>query len=215
VSVRVLIVDDTEFMRDGMRMALEPAPGIEVAGEAADGAAGVAAAERLRPDVVLMDVRMPVLDGIEATRAIVALDEPPVRVLMLTTFDLDEYLLEALAAGVSGFTLKDTPPDELVAGIEAVARDDALVDADNMVRLIARHARSRPGGRTPRSASVATRWRPCSRGSACATASTRSSPRTRRAWPASTGARKYVRSPEPCVLAGAGTRSPGRWCPTR
>jgi DNA-binding NarL/FixJ family response regulator len=145
VNVRVLIVDDTEFMRDGIRMALEPASGIEVAGEAADGAAGVAAAERLRPDVVLMDVRMPVLDGIEATRAIVALDGPPVRVLMLTTFDLDEYLLEALAAGVSGFTLKDTPPDELVAGIEAVARDDALVDAD----LIARRARSRPAARPP------------------------------------------------------------------
>jgi DNA-binding NarL/FixJ family response regulator len=149
VSVRVLIVDDTEYVRDGMRMALEPAPGIEVVGEAADGAAGVAGAERLRPDVVLMDVRMPVLDGIEATRAIVALGGPPVRVLMLTTFDLDEYLLEALAAGVSGFTLKDTPPDELVAGIEAVARDDALVDADNTVRLIARHARSRPAAPPP------------------------------------------------------------------
>jgi DNA-binding NarL/FixJ family response regulator len=149
VSIRVLIVDDAEFMRDGMRMALESAPGIEVVGDAGDGAAGVAAAERLRPDVVLMDVRMPVLDGIEATRAIVALGGPPVRVLMLTTFDLDEYLAEALAAGVSGFALKDTPPDDLVAGIEAVARDDALVDAANTVRLIARGARSRPPAPLP------------------------------------------------------------------
>jgi DNA-binding NarL/FixJ family response regulator len=149
VSIRVLIVDDTEFVRDGMRMALDAAPGIEVVGEAADGAAGVAAAERLRPDVVLMDVRMPVLDGIEATRAIVALDGPPVRVLMLTTFDLDEYLSEALAAGVSGFTLKDTPPDDLIAGIVAVARDDALVEPGTTVRLIARGARGRPASRPP------------------------------------------------------------------
>ena len=150
MTTRVLIVDDTEYVRDGLRMALDPAPGIEVVGEAADGAAGVAAAERLRPDVVLMDVRMPVLDGIEATRAIVALDGPPVRVLMLTTFDLDEYLFEALDAGVSGFTLKDTPPDELVAGIVAVARDDALVDPDTTVRLIARGARLRPPSPAPR-----------------------------------------------------------------
>jgi DNA-binding NarL/FixJ family response regulator len=149
VTVRVLVVDDTEYVRDGMRMALDPAPEIEVVGEAGDGAAGVAEAERLRPDVVLMDVRMPVLDGIEATRALVALDGPPVRVLMLTTFDLDEYLFEALDAGVSGFTLKDTPPDELIAGIVAVARDDALVDAENTVRLIARHAHSRPAAPAP------------------------------------------------------------------
>jgi DNA-binding NarL/FixJ family response regulator len=144
VTVTVLLVDDTEYVRDGLRMALDPAPEIEVVGEAGDGAVGVSETERLRPDVVLMDVRMPVLDGIEATRAIVALDGPPVRVLMLTTFDLDEYLFEALDAGVSGFTLKDTPPDQLVAGIVAVARNDALVDADNTVRLIARGARSRP-----------------------------------------------------------------------
>jgi DNA-binding NarL/FixJ family response regulator len=149
VTVRVLLVDDTEYVRDGMRMALDPAPEIEVVGEAGDGAAGVAEAERLRPDVVLMDVRMPVLDGIEATRAIVALDDPPVRVLMLTTFDLDEYLFAALDAGVSGFTLKDTPPDELVAGIVAVACDDALVDAVTTVRLIARHTHSRPVAPAP------------------------------------------------------------------
>jgi DNA-binding NarL/FixJ family response regulator len=141
VTVRVLIVDDAEFVRDGLRMALDPAPEIEVVGEAADGAAGVDGARSLRPDVVLMDVRMPVLDGIQATREIVALDGPRVRVLMLTTFDLGDYLLEALHAGVSGFTLKDTPPDELVADIVAVARDDALVEPETTVRLIERAAR--------------------------------------------------------------------------
>jgi DNA-binding NarL/FixJ family response regulator len=140
VSVRVLIVDDSELVRDGLRMALE-SPGLEIVGEAGDGAQGVAEAERLRPDVVLMDVRMPELDGIEATRRIVRLGDPPVRVLMLTTFDLSEYLFEALAAGVSGFTLKDTPPDELLAGVLAVARDDALVDPAGTLPLIERLAR--------------------------------------------------------------------------
>jgi DNA-binding NarL/FixJ family response regulator len=149
VSVRVLIVDDSELVREGLRMALDAAPGVEVVGEAADGAAGVADAQRLRPDVVLMDVRMPELDGIEATRRIVALDGDPVRVLMLTTFDLDEYLFEALRAGVSGFTLKDTPPDDLVAGILAVARDDALVDPPSTLPLIQRVTRSHPPSSPP------------------------------------------------------------------
>jgi DNA-binding NarL/FixJ family response regulator len=144
MSVRVLLVDDAAFVREGFRMVLEPEPGIEVVGEAADGLTGVAEAERLRPDVVLMDVRMPALDGIEATRRIVALDGPPVRVLMLTTFDLGEYLLEALDAGVSGFALKDTPPEVLLAGILAVARDDALVDPAMTVHLIGRSARKGP-----------------------------------------------------------------------
>ena len=149
MSVRVLIVDDSELVRDGLRMTLEPAPGIEIVGEAGDGAAGVAEADRLRPDVVLMDVRMPVLDGLEATRRIVALGDPPVRVLMLTTFDLDEYLFEALEAGVSGFTLKDTPPDELLAGVFAVARDDALVDPAATLPLIERVVRSHPAASPP------------------------------------------------------------------
>jgi DNA-binding NarL/FixJ family response regulator len=147
VSVRVLIVDDSEPVREGLRMVLDPAPGFAVVGEAADGAAGVVEARRLHPDVVLMDVRMPGLDGIEATRQIVALEGAPVRVLMLTTFDLDEYLFEALHAGVSAFALKDTPPDDLIAGILAVARDDALVDPETTVRLIARGTRNRPSGR--------------------------------------------------------------------
>jgi DNA-binding NarL/FixJ family response regulator len=149
VSVRVLLVDDSALVREGLRMVLDPAPGIEVVGEAGDGAIGVAEAGRLRPDVVLMDVRMPTLDGIEATRRIVALDGPPVRVLMLTTFDLDEYLLEALRAGVSGFTLKDTPPDDLLAGILAVARDDALVDPASALELIDRITRSHPPASPP------------------------------------------------------------------
>jgi len=144
MSVRVLLVDDAAFVREGFRMVLDPEPGIDVVGEAADGLTGVAEAERLRPDVVLMDVRMPALDGIEATRRIVALDGPPVRVLMLTTFDLGEYLLEALDAGVSGFALKDTPPEDLLAGILAVAHDDALVDPATTVRLIGRSARKGP-----------------------------------------------------------------------
>jgi DNA-binding NarL/FixJ family response regulator len=126
-GVRVLIVDDSELVREGFRMVLDADPGIEVVGEAADGLTGVAEADRLRPDVVLMDVRMPQLDGIEATRRIVALDGAPVRVLMLTTFDQNEYLSVAVRAGVTGFILKDTPPDELVAGIAAVARGETLI----------------------------------------------------------------------------------------
>jgi DNA-binding NarL/FixJ family response regulator len=138
VTVRVLIADDTEFMREGLRMALDPAPEIDVVGEAADGATAVADARRLRPDVVLMDIRMPGLDGIEATRRIVALDGAPVRVLMLTTFDLVEFLLEGLQAGVSGFALKDTPPDDLIAAILATAHGDALVGSAATVELIER-----------------------------------------------------------------------------
>jgi DNA-binding NarL/FixJ family response regulator len=144
VTVRLLLVDDSEHVREGLRMVFDAEPEIEVVGEAADGVAGVAEAERLRPDVVLTDVRMPGLDGIEATRRIVALDGRQIRVLMLTTFDLGEYLLEALRAGVSGFALKDTPPDELVDGVLAVARDDALVDARATVELIEAFVRDRP-----------------------------------------------------------------------
>jgi DNA-binding NarL/FixJ family response regulator len=144
MSVRVLLVDDFQLVREGLRMALETVDGVEIVGEAGDGAQGVAEAERLRPDVVLMDVRMPELDGIEATRRIVALDGPPVRVLLLSTFDLEEYLYEAVLAGVGGITLKDTPPDELAAGIEALARGDALVDPETTVRLIASVTRSFP-----------------------------------------------------------------------
>jgi DNA-binding NarL/FixJ family response regulator len=149
VSVRVVLVDDTELVREGLRMVLEVEPGIEIVGEAADGASGIEEARRLRPDVVLTDVRMPDVDGIEATRAIVALDGPPVRVLMLTTFDLGEYMLEAVRAGVSGFTLKDTPPDELIAGVFAVARGDGLIAAEETVRVIEHVTRMLPAAPPP------------------------------------------------------------------
>jgi DNA-binding NarL/FixJ family response regulator len=144
VSVRVLIVDDFALVREGLRMALEFEDDLEIVGEAGDGAEAVAEAERLHPDVVLMDVRMPQLDGIEATRRIVALDGPPIRVLLLSTFDLEEYLVPAVRAGVSGVTLKDTPADELAVGIRALAHGDALVDPETTVHLVAAAARARP-----------------------------------------------------------------------
>jgi DNA-binding NarL/FixJ family response regulator len=149
MSVRVVLVDDTELVREGLRMVLEAEPGLEVVGEAGDGATGIAEVSRLRPDVVLMDVRMPDVDGIEATRAIVALDGPPVRVLMLTTFDLGEYMLEAVRAGVSGFALKDTPPDDLIAGVFAIARGDALIAGEETVRVIEHVTRSLPAAPPP------------------------------------------------------------------
>jgi DNA-binding NarL/FixJ family response regulator len=149
MSIRVLLVDDFELVRDGLRMVLDPAPDIEVVGEAGDGLAAVAEAERLRPDVVLTDVRMPGLDGLEATRRMVDLDGPPIRVVMLTTFDLEEYLLEAVRAGVSGFTLKDAPADELLDGIRALADGTGLIAPDRTTQLIEQMTRSRPPSPPP------------------------------------------------------------------
>ena len=121
--MRVLIADDQALVRAGFRMILDAEDDLDVVGEAADGAEAVEHARRLTPDVVLMDIRMPELDGIEATRRIVALGgDAPVRVLMLTTFDLNEYVYEALRAGASGFLLKDVPPEQLAAGIRVVAQ---------------------------------------------------------------------------------------------
>jgi DNA-binding NarL/FixJ family response regulator len=131
----VLIVDDEELFRSGLRMVVESRDGIEVVGEAADGAAAVSAARRYRPDVVLMDIQMPHLDGIEATRRIVA-SGVPTRVLMLTTFGMDRYVVQSLRAGASGFLLKTVPPDQLVAGIAVVARGDALLAPSILRRLI-------------------------------------------------------------------------------
>jgi DNA-binding NarL/FixJ family response regulator len=126
VSTRVLIADDQALVRAGFRKLLESAPDIEVVGEAADGREAVDQARRLRPTLVLMDIRMPRLDGIEATRRLTS-DGDAARVLILTTFGLDEYVYEALRAGASGFMLKDAPPEELLAAVEVIARGDALI----------------------------------------------------------------------------------------
>jgi DNA-binding NarL/FixJ family response regulator len=135
VTVRVLLVDDQALLRQGFRMILAPEPDIEVVGEAGDGAEAVRAAASGRPDVVLMDIRMPVIDGVEATRRIVA-DNAAVRVLILTTFDLDDYAFGALGAGASGFILKDVPPQELADGIRTVASGDAVVSPRITRRLL-------------------------------------------------------------------------------
>jgi DNA-binding NarL/FixJ family response regulator len=128
MTVRILIADDQALVRAGFKMILDAEDDLDVVGEASDGAQAVAMANDLEPDVVLMDIRMPELDGIEATRRIIAAaGERPVRVLMLTTFDLNEYVYEALRAGASGFLLKDVPPEQLVAGIRAVASGEALL----------------------------------------------------------------------------------------
>ncbi|MFB2586383.1 response regulator [Herbiconiux liukaitaii] len=124
--IRLLLVDDQQLIRLGMRMVLDADPGFEVVGEAGDGYEAVAAVERLRPDVVLMDVRMPGMDGIEATRRVVAA-HPQSRIIILTTFDLDEYAFAGLNAGASGFLLKDAKPTELATAIRAVASGDAAV----------------------------------------------------------------------------------------
>jgi DNA-binding NarL/FixJ family response regulator len=134
--IRVVVVDDQELMRVGFRMVLGAQADIDVVGEAGDGAQAVELAERLRPDVVLMDVRMPVLDGVEATKRIVAAGTA--RVLVMTTFDLDEYVYSALQGGASGFLLKDTQPDHLVSALRAVASGDAVVSPSVTRRLLDR-----------------------------------------------------------------------------
>ena len=129
MTVRVLIADDQAVVRTGLRRILEVDPEIEVAGEAVDGLDAADAARRLRPDVVLMDIRMPRLDGLAAAERILAAEGDPPRVLILTTFGLDEYVFEALRAGASGFLLKDAAPEEILAGVRAVARGDIPLDA--------------------------------------------------------------------------------------
>jgi DNA-binding NarL/FixJ family response regulator len=137
--IRVVLADDQTLVRSGFRMILKAEPGIEVVGEAADGREAIAAVRELRPDVVLMDVRMPNLDGLEATRRILAEPDPP-RVLVLTTFDLDEYVFAALRAGASGFLLKDAPEQQLTAAIRVAADGGALFSPSVTRKLIERFA---------------------------------------------------------------------------
>ena len=146
MTIRVLIADDQGMVRTGFTAFLSAQPDIEVVGEASDGLQAVEQAKRLQPDVVLMDIRMPELDGIEATRRVTSAegDDEPVRVIMLTTFDLNEYVYEALRAGASGFLLKDVPADQLVAGIQVVARGEALLAPSITRRLIEEFAKNQP-----------------------------------------------------------------------
>ena len=144
MSIGVLIADDQALARSGFRMVLEAEDDIEVVGEAANGRQAIDGTRRLKPDVVLMDVRMPELDGIAATREIASEREQAPRVMILTTFDLDEYVYDALAAGASGFLLKDAQPEELVAGIRVVASGEALLAPTVTRRLIEDFSRARP-----------------------------------------------------------------------
>jgi DNA-binding NarL/FixJ family response regulator len=147
-SIRVLLVDDQPLLLTGFRMILETQPDIDVVGEAGDGSRGLSMARALRPDVVLMDVRMPRMDGIEATRHILATD-PAVRVLVLTTFDLDEYVYAAIRVGASGFLLKDVPPADLVSAIRAVAAGDSVMAPPVTRRLIDTFSAHLPGPAVP------------------------------------------------------------------
>jgi DNA-binding NarL/FixJ family response regulator len=150
VAITVLIADDQAMVRQGFGALLAAQPDISVVGDAADGKIAVAEAKRLRPDVVLMDVRMPQMNGLDAARAILAAGfDPPVRVLMLTTFDVDDYVYEALSLGASGFLLKDAPAEELVRAVRVVADGQALLAPTVTRRLIAdvtrrRSARAKP-----------------------------------------------------------------------
>jgi DNA-binding NarL/FixJ family response regulator len=136
-TIRTLVVDDQSMVRAGLRMLLADEPDIEVVAEAGNGKEAVAQAKRFRPHVVLMDIRMPELDGLEATRRILAADEAA-RVLILTTFNLDDYVYEALRAGASGFVLKDDPPEQLIAAVRTIAAGDALL-SPSVTRNVIRH----------------------------------------------------------------------------
>jgi DNA-binding NarL/FixJ family response regulator len=145
MTIRVLIADDQPLMRGALRACLESEPDIEVVGEAADGEQAVELVQRLRPEVVLLDIRMPRLDGIAATRRLASpLTDPPVRVVVITTFDLDEYIVEALRAGASGFLLKDASAGDVVQAVRVVGAGDALLHPTVTRRLLDRYARLLP-----------------------------------------------------------------------
>jgi len=149
MTIRVVVADDQEIIRTGLRMILDAHPDIDVVGEAADGRVAVSLAHRLRPDVCLFDIRMPHLDGIEATRQLAGPDvEDPMAVVIITTFDLDEYVHGALKAGARGFLLKDAGPELLVQAVQAAAGGDALIAPNVTVRLLATFATRGVG--TPR-----------------------------------------------------------------
>ena len=143
MTISVLIADDQALVRTGFRMILETDPEIQVVAEAGDGTQAIDAGRRTRPDVALMDIRMPVMDGLEATRQLLASKAPP-RVLMLTTFDLDEYVFDALVAGASGFLLKDVAPEHLLSAIHTIARGDSLLAPSVTRRLIEAYVRDHP-----------------------------------------------------------------------
>jgi DNA-binding NarL/FixJ family response regulator len=154
--IRVLIADDQPLVRSGIRMILESEEGLEVVGEAADGLEAIARARELRPDVIVLDVRMPGVDGIEATRRVLAEPNAP-RVLMLTTFDLDEYVYEAMRAGASGFVLKNVPPAKLVDAVRTVAEGDALLSPTITRRMIERFVQRPLPTRSPELAELTER----------------------------------------------------------
>jgi DNA-binding NarL/FixJ family response regulator len=143
VTIRVLLVDDQPLLRTGFRLILQSEPDVEVVGEAGDGEVALSQVRALRPDVVLMDIRMPRMDGVEATRRLTELDDPP-RVLVLTTYDLDEYVVDSLRAGASGFLLKDVPAEDLVDAVRVVHRGEAVVAPRVTRRLLDRFARLLP-----------------------------------------------------------------------
>ncbi len=146
MSIRVLVADDQQIVRTGLTMLLDAQPGVEVVGAAADGREAVRLARQLRPDVGLFDIRMPLMDGIEATRRLAGPDvAEPLPIVVITTFDLDEYVYGALQAGARGFLLKDAGPALLTQAIHAAADGDALIAPSVTVRLLAAFARSRPG----------------------------------------------------------------------
>jgi DNA-binding NarL/FixJ family response regulator len=150
MTIRVLVVDDEELVRTGLRLILDAEPDLDVVGTAADGRQALAEVRRLCPDVVLMDIRMPGLDGLEATRRILTEpDVPPCKVVILTTFDVDEHVYEALRAGASGFLLKDVPADQLAHAIRVAAAGEALLAPSVTRRLIATFARPAAPALTP------------------------------------------------------------------
>ncbi|GAB3342058.1 response regulator transcription factor [Micromonospora halotolerans] len=156
MSVRVLVVDDEALIRAGFRALVDSDPDLAVVGEAADGAQAIRMVHALRPDVVLIDIRMPTMDGLEATRRIAHDDAAPTtRVLVVTTFDRDEYVFEALRAGASGFVLKDTPPEHLLEAIKVVATGEALLTPTLTRRLITEFVRSAVPPRRPAPAALA------------------------------------------------------------